>query len=486
MRISIETPAFKGKYLRPAIDSVLQQTSSDWELSLLWDGGDDHSRSILEELQRENHPRIQIHFSENRGIARARRYLTEHSVGEYILPLDDDDQLAPNAVERFVAYVKERPWCGIVRAQRGFIDQHGNGVQQEPWFPFERRHFYRGMVKDVFNHCQPYLIHRAAYERTSGWEGFEDFMWAGEDCDIYLKLEEVAAIELLDEVLYHYRINPSRTSLVLTDAAGFEMWRRLADKTIARLGLPLDRVNENPPFVYRSRPQPPPTLQMVDFWITASHPNANSTRLTKHLQQLGVREDAIHDLTADRDNWGERLSAGSLPLACLLSTDIEPPSAQTIETILSAMHQQQADMAGPRIDCSSGREPTGKTVFDANRLPVISGNSQQDQVDIAAWLPTTMLVVRREVFRATRGWDRSWQHPYLRDAELCLRARVRDFKCLSVGSVLATHEGNATTPPWLPDEARLFQAKWRDYGDLFCSLEIADLSAILSPGLLKQ
>lgn len=486
MKVSIETPVFKGKYLRATIDSVLQQTCSDWEYSLFWDGGDDQSRSILEALQRENHPRVHIHFSENRGIAHARRYLTEHSSGEYILPLDDDDQLCPHTVERYLAYVQERPWCGIVRAQRGFIDEAGNDVQQEPWFPFERRHFYRGMVKDLFNHCQPYLIQRAAYERTAGWEGFADFMWAGADCDIYLKLEEVAPVELLDEVLYRYRINRERTSLLLTDAAAFEMWRRLADKTIDRLGLPLDRVSDRPPFTYRQRTRAPLDMQMLEFWLTPSRRETDTARLYAHLQRLGVPEHAIHEVSEDPGSLSESMADAALPLVCLLSANLEPPEPDTIETILLAMDQQRADLAAPKIISATNSEAAGKTNFDENRLPVVLTQKPQDRVGGAPWLPTTMLVARREVCRATRGWDQLWRHPYLRDAEFSLRARARDFKCVCVGSVAAIDNGGESTPAWSSQEAQLFQAKWRDYGELFSSLEVADLSAILSPDLLDK
>ena len=73
------------------------------------------------------------------------------------------------------------------------------------------------------------LISRAAYNRTAGWKGFEEFRSAGEDCDIFIKIEEVAPIELLDAVLYYYRLSDRRTSLVITDRAAYEMWRRLAD-----------------------------------------------------------------------------------------------------------------------------------------------------------------------------------------------------------------------------------------------------------------
>ena len=49
------------------------------------------------------------------------------------------------------------------------------------------------------------------------------------------------------------RVSDRRTSLVITDTAAFEMWRRLADKSIARIGLPLARTNDTPPFTYERR-----------------------------------------------------------------------------------------------------------------------------------------------------------------------------------------------------------------------------------------
>ena len=150
------------------------------------------------------------------------------------------------------------------------------------------------------------------------------------------------------------------------------------------------------------------------------------------------------------------------------------------------MDQQKADIAGPKLVASAAEQSSGKSVFDDNRLPVISAENQQDRVGVAPWLPSTMLVVRSEVLRATRGWDQAWQHPQLRDAELSLRARARDFKVICVGSAVAICNSGESAPDWSPEEARMFKEKWRDYSDLFGSSDLADLSAILSPGLLDN
>ena len=109
MIVSIEVPVFKGGWLQRCIDSVLYQSSPNWKLSLLWDGGDDKSRQILEKLKRRKHPNVTVYFAKNRGIARARRFLTEHSEGDFILPVDDDDALPFNTVERFLAVAEQKP-----------------------------------------------------------------------------------------------------------------------------------------------------------------------------------------------------------------------------------------------------------------------------------------------------------------------------------------------------------------------------------------
>ncbi|MFC1849290.1 glycosyltransferase [candidate division CSSED10-310 bacterium] len=248
MMISIEIPVIKGGWLTRCLESVLGQTSADWRLSLLWDGGDELSRNILENIKRMEHPSITVYFHERLGIANARRFLSERSSGDFILPVDDDDILTRDAVDKLSAAAERMPWCGIIRARRGFIDEQGNILDMQDWFPFEPRHYYCGMTSDLFNHSHPYIIRRCLYERTSGWEGFPEYLYAGEDCDIFTKLEEYADIGLLDEILYYYRINPQRTSKTIGNQAAEDMWRRIADKTIKRRGLPLKRINDGQPF----------------------------------------------------------------------------------------------------------------------------------------------------------------------------------------------------------------------------------------------
>jgi hypothetical protein len=446
MIISIETPVFKSGRLQRCIDSVLYQSSPHWDFSLLWDGGDAESRRILEDLDRQKHPNVTVHFGENRGIGRARRYLTEHSRGDFILPLDDDDALPFDAVERFLDFAEQKPWAAVIRGQRKMIDEDGKVLDAPAWFPFEPRHYQHGMVTDLMNHSQPCLISRWAYDRTSGWEGFEDFGFAGEDCDIYLKLEEVGTIELLDETLYYYRVHPDRQSLVLTDQAAFEMWRRLADKTIARIGLPLRRMSEMPPFSYEPLARPAPTVAMVDFVIVAAEGRAaaRADRAAQALRRSGIADDAVR--VAGRPSaagLNETCRRGSRPFLCILDAAVEIEGMRGIETLLRLMHESNADLAAPKLLTGDGAILWASPGFDDRSRATSKGRGEPDEgrydgTTSAAWLSERLMLVRREVVTAVGGFDEGFQDARAAMVDFCLRARQRQFACVYVGGVSFT------------------------------------------------
>lgn len=97
--VSIILPVYNGEhFLRRAIESVLAQTRSDWELYIVDDGSTDASATICDEYA-ANDLRILAFHQPNGGVNSARSKGVVKANGEYLTFLDADDALLPNAID---------------------------------------------------------------------------------------------------------------------------------------------------------------------------------------------------------------------------------------------------------------------------------------------------------------------------------------------------------------------------------------------------
>jgi glycosyltransferase involved in cell wall biosynthesis len=94
--VSIITPVYNAeKYIKDAIESVLQQSYKNWELIVVNDGSTDNSKSII----KSNHDeRIKYYEQENKGSAAARNIGLDQMKGDYFCFLDADDVLTKDSI----------------------------------------------------------------------------------------------------------------------------------------------------------------------------------------------------------------------------------------------------------------------------------------------------------------------------------------------------------------------------------------------------
>ena len=98
-RITVIIPVYNvEQYLRDCLDSMLNQTMSDWEAICVNDGSIDGSAIILEEYARKDE-RIKVIEQSNGGLSAARNAGMKVAKGDYVLFLDSDDWLEPNALD---------------------------------------------------------------------------------------------------------------------------------------------------------------------------------------------------------------------------------------------------------------------------------------------------------------------------------------------------------------------------------------------------
>lgn len=132
--VSIVVPFLDAEsFLDQAVQSVLAQTYTNWELLLVDDGSTDNSGEIARGHQRKDPDRITyLEHPGHRNIGRAgsRNLGVEHSSGDLIAFLDADDVFLPFKLERQVAALLSRPDAGLLIASTLFW--HAPALQIEP------------------------------------------------------------------------------------------------------------------------------------------------------------------------------------------------------------------------------------------------------------------------------------------------------------------------------------------------------------------
>lgn len=129
--ISIIVPVYNvAGFLPRCIDSLLGQTFEDLQIILIDDGSTDGSEAICDEYQKKDRRVLTLH-QQNRGVSAARNTGLGVASAEYILFVDSDDYLHPEACERLYAMAKDSG-CDIV-AGNAFCVEGGKVTNSIRW-----------------------------------------------------------------------------------------------------------------------------------------------------------------------------------------------------------------------------------------------------------------------------------------------------------------------------------------------------------------
>lgn len=173
--ISILMPVYNSsKTIKNAINSVLNQTFSDWELLCVDDGSADNSLKILQEYIHIDE-RIKCFTQENQGPLAARRLAFENSTGQYIIYLDSDDSYSADTLESLYSralatnadaiapdmiYANEQQSISWNTMNQIDIKEELNGLQGfAETFPWRKLHNFNLWKREIFEKStyHPYL-----------------------------------------------------------------------------------------------------------------------------------------------------------------------------------------------------------------------------------------------------------------------------------------------------------------------------------------
>jgi glycosyltransferase involved in cell wall biosynthesis len=197
-KVSVIIPCYnQGQFINEAIDSVLKQTFKDFEIIIVNDGSTDADTvNILNSLDEKY---VLIH-TKNQGLASARNTGIHLSKGDYILPLDADDKIAPKYLEEAVKVLDLNKKVKVVYSKAAFFGK----VQGEwvlPDYSWERM-LYQNII-----FCSA-LFRRSDFDKTIGYNSNMKYGW--EDWDLWLSiLKDGGGVYKLENVMFFYRKHSS-------------------------------------------------------------------------------------------------------------------------------------------------------------------------------------------------------------------------------------------------------------------------------------
>ena len=206
--ISVIVPVYNvEKYLRPCVESILEQTYKNIEVILVNDGSTDKSKAICLELA-EKDKRISYYEKANSGLSDTRNVGLEKAKGEYIAFVDSDDLLAPNAVRTLYELCRKYDTGIAVGKISHFVDG------EQPYYKTQTRENVFGKDEAICNFLYSHIAKKYIRETqfvngleiagvcTENPKYFEEIPFITQDYDRLL--EEVDAVYIVSTPEHHY------------------------------------------------------------------------------------------------------------------------------------------------------------------------------------------------------------------------------------------------------------------------------------------
>jgi len=211
-KVSVLMPVYNGeKYLREAIDSILNQTFTDFEFLIIDDGSTDDSRKIISHYT-DKRIRL-IKNKQNLGLARSLNKVIELSLGLYLARMDADDISLPNRLQLQVSEMEKNANLGVVGS---WVEIFGKAKDNNIWkYPESNDE----ISSQLLLHCcfahPTVLINKRLINQYN--YSYPEIRY-GEDYAFWLKMNKNLEYKNVQQVLLKYRITNSSLSRGNKDA----------------------------------------------------------------------------------------------------------------------------------------------------------------------------------------------------------------------------------------------------------------------------
>jgi glycosyltransferase involved in cell wall biosynthesis len=229
--VSIIIPTYNhARFIAQAVRSALAQTHAALEVFVVDDGSTDDTQAVLAQFAGS----ITVVCQQNAGVCAARNNGLWHARGEYVLFLDSDDVLHPDAVAIKAALLDADPKAALAYSAWHYLDESGDRVLNEVHPKPAGDPLTHLLLRSLGFPPGNALLRRSMLKDAGGWD---TSLSGAADTDLWIRLAYAGhAFAYSDEVLFGYRLVQNSMSRNYARQIGDE-FKRL-DKFFAQPGLP--------------------------------------------------------------------------------------------------------------------------------------------------------------------------------------------------------------------------------------------------------
>lgn len=208
-KISIVVPLYKTPedYLKEMIESVRNQTYSNWELCLSDGSGKNSPIEALLKKYQEKDKRIKVAYTgQQMQISENTNEGLKIATGDFIAFADHDDLLAPNALYECVRALNKHPKIRAIYTDEDKVSMDGKRHFQ----PHFKPHFNRDLLNSTNYFCHLFVVDKKIVDKVGGLDSAFD---GAQDYDFVLRCSEVTQnIYHIPKILYHWRAHMDSTA----------------------------------------------------------------------------------------------------------------------------------------------------------------------------------------------------------------------------------------------------------------------------------
>jgi glycosyltransferase involved in cell wall biosynthesis len=208
--VSVVIPCYNhAQFLAHAIESVLTQSYSNFEIIVVDDGSTDDTAEVV-----RRYSPVHYVYQDNAGRSSARNTGLWQSRGEFVVFLDADDRLLPNALETGINCMHEHPECAFVSGHCRVIDSNGVILPSPRQRHVEHEHYLQLLRGGSYIWCPAVaLFQRKVFDFV---HRFDPALMPVEDYDLYLRITKDLPVYSHNQVIAEYRQHSSNTSRDVT------------------------------------------------------------------------------------------------------------------------------------------------------------------------------------------------------------------------------------------------------------------------------